>query len=167
LSSEDGLKTYTAITSLAGKEFDHAVLIKAVKTADQSLEIKVIDPLPEKSEIFKHQADDLMVGLSKKFGNKNLQYIYAGKQCKDSDTCADMNLIMIQEFLEASDNTDKKHIDTVSIDDSIDSLSTADNSILSNNDVDLDNNTPDTETSSKSDNLPVLWTSPKLVSKTQ
>ncbi|WP_119328373.1 hypothetical protein [Cysteiniphilum halobium] len=167
LSSEDGLKTYRAITSLAGKEFDHAVLIKAIKAEDQSLEIKVIDPLPEENEMFKQQADDLMIDLSKQFGNKNLQYIYSGRQCKDSDTCADMNLIMIQEFLEASNNTDKKHIDTVSIDDSIDSLSTTDNSIVSDNKINIENNNPaDTtsgETSLKSDNLPVLWSSPTLV----
>jgi hypothetical protein len=93
-------ESYAAVVSLEGVNYDHAVLLKAVKKDAQTLEIKLIDPLPKENDMFKQQADELVNDLAEHFGDENIQYIYSGRQCKDSATCGDMSLIMLQETLE-------------------------------------------------------------------
>lgn len=75
----------------------HAILLHAKKENNKIL-LTLIDPLSEEDSIFKDELKKLAYSLQQ--NRIDVEIIYSGKQDKDYGTCADICLIMLQEFIE-------------------------------------------------------------------
>ena len=92
-------KHYGTIIKLKNEQDNkHAIVLYATKVED-SIEIKIIDPLDREDSKFTLQMEKLAEELS--LVTNEIEQIYSGRQYKDDATCGDISLIMLQELCEA------------------------------------------------------------------
>lgn len=99
---------YGALIKLKNESGDkHAVLFHTSKAADH-LAITITDPLSQEASTFKLEIENLAQSLRQEGGL--IEVVYSGKQNENYGTCADMSLIMLQDFIEQA--TNKPILDT-------------------------------------------------------